>query len=345
VLAASVAGAGRARAADAIRIEVEFFEGDSASASNRATVWTSDRRVRIEQRPSGGAASPPVFLYRGDEDLLFSVDRGARSFVRIERRTLDLLGGGARSARGAVARQLDAVPEDQQRAFGHLLGTGPIDATKPEAPLVVAPMPGSGSVAGFPCRRVALRRATRLLAEGCVADWATVGLAPEDVEVFRALARLTRDAMGGRAPIPIELVPGQPLDLVVQLGGFPLAFERAGRAREASAIRVASVERVDADAALFAVPSGFTPRSPLAGLAGLPGFFAKGAAAPARSPAAVPAAPDPAYSEATPSPHASDAAAKRLATDSAAAPPRPASASPRRAVPPFRTISLFGDWD
>ena len=106
--------AAAARAADVIRIEVEFFDGDHETPTNRATVWTSERRVRIEQHAPGESTPGPVFLYRGDQDLLLSVSESARSYVKIERRMLSLLGSGRRTARREVEGQLDPLPPDQQ---------------------------------------------------------------------------------------------------------------------------------------------------------------------------------------------------------------------------------------
>ena len=339
-------------AAEAIRIEVEFFEDGREEPVNRATVWTSDRRVRIEQRAAGEAAPPPVFIYRGDQDLLLSVSERERSFVKLERRMLSLLGGGTSGARPEVDAQLGGLPQDQQRAFGYLLGASALDPKRPDDPLVVTREQERSSVAVHPCTRVNLSRSGSLLAQGCVADWDTVGLTPDDVEVFRSLAHLAHDAMGSRLPIPIETVPGQPLDLVVQFGGFPLAFERAGNAREASAIRVASVERVPAEDSLFEAPAGFTPRAGMSGLAGLAsllkpsstgGRASLGATAPG-SAAAVPAALDPAADPDELS--ASDAASKSApgvddSTNATRADRRLGAV--RRMPKPYPSISLFED--
>ena len=324
------------RAADVIRIEVEFFEGDQDTPTNRATVWTSERRVRIEQHAPGESTPGPVFLYRGDQDLLLSVSESARSYVKIERRMLSLLGSGRRTARREVKGQLDALPADQQRLFAHLLGGAPIESTRPDDPLVVTRGEGAETVAGFPCRRVRLSRSRRLLAEGCIAEWETVGLTPADVEVFRSLAELTHDAMGSRMPIPVELVPGQPLDLVVQFGGFPLSFERAGDVPGKNAIRVASVERIVAADSLFEVPSGFSERAGLAGLAGLATLLSS----PSR---ATPSPPGPAAVD-----FAVEAAESVAAEPVAAREPAPTPApiprsAPMRAPKAYRSISLFED--
>ncbi|MFO0687940.1 MAG: hypothetical protein U0900_04490 [Myxococcota bacterium] len=300
-------GAGAARAEQGLRVELEFFEGDGEAPTRFATVLASGRRVRIEQRtPGAAAATAPTFIYRGDRDRLYSIADEARSYVELEPMLLSLLAGQTRVARREVSGSLEGLPRDQQRAVGHLLGVDTIDPKRPEDPLVFTRTGEEDQVAGIPCRRVELARSNRLLAKGCVADWATVGLTAADVEVFRSLAAFVREAAGSHAPIPVELVPGQPLDLVVQLGGFPLAFERAGRAAGASAIRVAAVEATELAAARFEVPSGYAARSGVAGIASLAGLLSIQSGPPqpgvptaedAGSAPALPAAPDPAAFE------------------------------------------------
>jgi hypothetical protein len=96
----------------------------------------------------------------------------------------------------------------------------------------------------------------------------------------------------------MELVPDQPLDLIVQLGGLPLSFERSVDGRERSEIRVTSVERVEAPESLFEAPADYALREGaraffghLSGNAGSAGRGGSSATAPPASPAAV--APDP----------------------------------------------------
>lgn len=323
-----------------VRIEVEFFENGGKEPINRATVFTSRRRVRIEQHAPGAANPPPVFIYRGDQDRLLSVVEGSRSYLTIERQLLERVGAGARTARREIDRQLDGVPEDQQRLFGHFLGASQLDPSRPDDPLIVTRGEEGDPVAGYACRQVQLSRSSRLLAAGCVADWDTVGLTPDDVEVFRSLALLARDAMASHSPIPKELVPGQPLDLILQLGGFPVYFERSGQVAGDNAIRVASVERLPANDALFEVPAGYAARSGMMGLASFASLLSRpGRAAPPAPPAAM--APD-----ADPIERAESDANPVVVTAQSPVSPRPRPGPlPRAAGSPraFRSISLFED--
>lgn len=344
-LAAFPAPAPAAEAADGFRVDVEFFEEQGDAPSHRATVWVSGRRVRIEQQRPGGESASPTFVYRGDRDRLYSIADAARSYVELEPMLLSLLVGQTRVARREVSGSLENLPQDQGRAVGHLLGVAQIDPKRPEDPLVVTRTGEVDTVAGLACRRVTLTRSGRPLARGCVADWESVGLTPADVEVFRSLASLARDAAGSPTPIPVELVPGQPLDLVVQFGGFPLAFERVGKAAGSSAIRVAAVEQVALEEARFEVPQGYAARSGLSGIASLAGLLSIQSGPPHP---AVPTADDAGEGEALPA--AMDPAADpagtpaSAASSSAASDPAPAvdaaPSSGRRATLPIR---LFDD--
>lgn len=265
IVAVALSNPDATHAAPAVRIEVEFYENAAKDPTSRASVFISDRRLRIEQRPAGAAEDAPVFVYRGDRNRLYSIVDAERTYFEIEPRLLVSM-GGARTTRRELRSGLDPIPADQQRFFGHLMGVSQIDASRAGQALVVRRTGGVGRFAGFACREVELGYVDRLLAQGCVADWQAVGLAAEDVEVFRSLAALVAGAAGPGRALPIEMVPGQPLDLVVQLGGFPLYFERAGQSAEASAIRVASVERVDLAEDWFDVPEGYAARTGVAGL-------------------------------------------------------------------------------
>ncbi len=333
--------------AEMIRIEVEFFAGGDPSPVNSATVHVSDRRVRVEQRGADGSAPSPAFLYRGDQDRLYSIVDSARTYVVLERKMIERLGGSsAGQARREVDRQLEGVPKDQARLYGHLLGSSSLDPSRPDDPLVIARTGERDTAVGYACARATIHRSGRLLAAGCVADWDAVGLTPEDVEVFRSLALLARDAMASRSPMPKELIPGQPLDLIVQLGGFPIHFERAGDVAGESAVRVASIERIAVDEALFEVPPGYAARTGMAGLMGFASLLSRPARAPAH--AASSSAPGPAaiaggdpFEErvASVDPTSGQDAGAVAASGRSASRPAPTRSRPR----PYRSIGLFGD--
>lgn len=256
---------GQARASNEMtRFEIDFFQNGSSEPMNQATIWISARRVRIEQRRSNAIEKGPVLVYRGDKDQVLSISDRDREYSQIDRRMLRLLGmrsPGARSRtmKSAVDAQLKGLPGDQRVALERVLGISREDAVA--SPLIVAHETERSSVAGIDCTRVVMTRAEKPVGDACVASWDQVGLKQADIEVFRALANFQRDALGARGVTPVEFVPDQTFDLIVQFDGFPLSFRRIVDDDERSAIRVRSIEHGPPDDALFSAPSGYARRA------------------------------------------------------------------------------------
>ena len=282
----TVATPGSAESLEVVKIEIDFFENGSSEPINHATVWTSSRLLRVDQSPPGQRATRASFIYRGDEDLVLSLSERDRSYARVARQMISALAQETKGPRRELDAQLRGLPGDQRAAFERLLGVSRQDPDMARRSVRVERSGGSASVAGFDCDRVSLSRDGRPIGDACVAPWQRLGMTPSDVEIFRSLANLQRDVLGARALTPMELVPDQPLDLIVQFGGLPLSFERSAGGRARSAIRVTSVERIEAEGSLFEAPADYARREGVRALLGQ--------LRPPRSPsAASPAAPAP----------------------------------------------------
>ncbi len=255
-----LAWAAPVHASQVTRFEVEFFESGSSDAMNTATVWISDRRIRIEQRESRGEQDGPVLIYRGDLGRFFSVHPRAEKYSEFEHQQISKLALEVRRARLEVARQLNKMPTDQRKAFESLLGMTPSRPDAVHSPTTVTSDNVRESVAGFECTRASMKRAGVLVGEICVAPWESLGITRSDIEVFRELANFKREMIDAMGPTPLELVPDQPLDLLVQFDGFPLYFRRAPANPSSSAILVKRVETLASDDSLFEVPENFARR-------------------------------------------------------------------------------------
>jgi len=257
VLALSLASSGTVLAAEVTKIEVEFFDKDSSEATSHSTVWVSARRVRVEQRERPAGDSGPALIYRGDLGRFFSVDARARSYSVFEREQVAELGTEVKRARLAFDRHLSVLPGDQRRAMERLLG---VTAQRPEdvrPPTTVTPGDVTEEVAGLECTRATVKRGGVLVGNLCIAPWEKLGITEADAEVFRELGNFKREMMDVRGLTPLELVPNQPLDLLVQFDGFPLSFRRIVAGGPYSAVAVKSVTTSPADDSLFEVPTDY----------------------------------------------------------------------------------------
>jgi hypothetical protein len=254
LIGASDAGAG---SDPGWRIEVGLRDG---RRHEQATVFVVGRRVRIEQRTPGETSPAHVLIYRGDEDRFLSIDPRARAYVEIDRTLITAAGVPRLAARREVDGRLERLPPSMGAALERLLGireTGPALA---EHPIEVRAVEGTDRVGPLTCRKRLLVRAGAPLAAVCVTAWEEVGIAPRDLDVFRRLANFQRELMGAAELTPLELVPGQSFELLVQFDGFPLYLRGVGGPLRGE-IRVTRVEPVAADAVSFGPPAGYAERS------------------------------------------------------------------------------------
>ena len=258
LLGLSFAWVPTALASDVARFEVDFFKNGSPYAINHATVWVSARRIRIEQRAPGTGESGPVLIYRGDEDRFISVHDHAKNYSVIKRKRVENLALEIQQARLAIERQLQSLPGDQRKAFEQLLGITPPDPEMLSKPIVVTSDNITDNVSGYKCTRETLTRGDVSIGHACVAPWDKIGLTRADMEIFRHLGNFQREAMGARGLTPLELVPNQPLDLLVQFNGFPLYYRRVIDNQQHSAIQVTAVDTIPKNDALFEPPKGYT---------------------------------------------------------------------------------------
>jgi hypothetical protein len=263
-----------ARVPTGIQIDVEFRGGGRLE---RARVWVSDRRIRIEQQTPALRRASHVLIYRGDEDRFLSLDPRTRAYVEVDRELIVAAGTPSLAARREVDGQLGRLPRAQHAALERLLGVREDGAVVAESPVRIRDVDGTDHVGEFSCRKRELVRGSVRLAELCVTEWSAVGIGPADLEVFRQLANFQRELMGSRDLTPLELVPNQPLDLLVQFDGFPLYLRGIDGSPLRGEVRVTSLRRIAATSDLFGIPSDYTARSAYSVFLGL----AEGPAAPA----------------------------------------------------------------
>ena len=67
--------------------------------------------------------------------------------------------------------------------------------------------------------------------------------------------------MGVQALTPLEIVPNQPLYLLVQFDGFPMHFRNLRHGALHSEIRVTDARRLEQGAGLFEAPADYGVRS------------------------------------------------------------------------------------
>lgn len=245
-----------------IFIEVEVAgQRQGAPMVEHFKVWIEGRRIRIESSTEGEKVPPHVIIYRGDRDRFYSIAPGRKAYIEVNRDLIAAFGPEMQAARREVDGQMSKLPSDQRASLERVLGVRETKTALVKQPLHFMPGTGTEQVGEFTCRRRDILRSGVKVAEMCVVSWDEIGIYADDLEVFRQLANFQRELMGARELTPLEVVPNQPLDVLVQFDGFPLYVKKLREGQYRSEIRVTTAKRIETDDSLFEVPKGYKARS------------------------------------------------------------------------------------
>lgn len=261
--------AGAAGAEEVMRVEVQFLDSEHADATQHALLTIGHQKLRIDQYTRIGPKAQHTLIYRGDRDVIYSLDSGDQAYIQVDRTLIAMLGKELQAARREMEGLLRRLPEDQRRSGERIIGLEVTDEDgKSRAALRVRDEGSTVRRLGRDCRKVTMWRGDIQVASACVVPWRDIGIGPRDLDVFRQLANFQREIMGAGGLTPLEVVPDQPLDLLVQLDGFPLEFSRSVRGKLVSAIRVTRMAKTRSRDDTFEVPSSYALRAGFEFLAG-----------------------------------------------------------------------------
>lgn len=257
----SLMGAVAASAEDVMRVEVQFLDAARGDATEQALLTIAPRKLRIDQFTNLRDKAQHSLIYRGDRDVIYSIDSNDKQYIEVDRALITTLGKELQAARREMEALLRRLPDDQRKSGERIIG---LEATNEDgqerAALRVRDEGSTVRRLGRDCRKVTLWRGYIQVAAACVVPWRSVGIGPRDLDVFRQLANFQREIMGAGGLTPLEVVPDQPLDILVQFDGFPMEFSRRVKGKLVSAIRVTKMAKSKARAGTFEVPANYAVR-------------------------------------------------------------------------------------
>ena len=257
-----LAAAAPALAIEVMRVEVQFLDGARGDASQHALLTFAPRLLRIDQYTAEVEENAVhTLIYRGDRDVIYSIDPKDQRYIAVDRELIASFGVELQAARRELESVLGRLPEDQRKTGENLVGMRQHAADgKAYGALWVKDEGSTVKRIGRRCRKVSLWRTQVQVAAGCVVSWESMGIGPKDLDVIRQMANFQREVMGAEGLTPLEVVPDQPLDILVQLDGFPLELSRREGGRLVSAIRVTRAAKMRVGANTFEVPRGYAVR-------------------------------------------------------------------------------------
>lgn len=240
----------------------QFFEG----GKSYTTVTKVDgNRMRVDTvGEDGKMATSMIFL--GDTDEMYMIDHGKKTYIVMDRESIDALAnqlsGAMKQMQEALAQVPPAQREMMERMMKQKMGADP--NAKPPSPPVVESLGKNGSVNGIGCDWKAVLRDDVLSEKACVCDQGKIAGGKEMV----AIAYEMKDFAAGLRKLATSASNSQMFGggtmaeygatVTADLGGFPLISEHyddKGKLMQRSTFQ--SADDVAVPAQEFTPPSGY----------------------------------------------------------------------------------------
>ncbi len=238
---------------------IESATVDTRDGSSRPgqKLYVQDGAARIEQPSEGPDAEYMIFK----DDVLYVVEPGKKSYVALDRETIEAVGGVVDDAMSRMREELGKLPPEQRAMVEQMMGSKAgtmLGSGNAPRPITASDTGRSDEAAGRQCRIWELARDGEVFQELCVVDLSEV---PGDEDI-RALARRMNSVMQELSETLSKLgVNPRDFEAMRDIDGYPV------RVREVLNGEPAAKQTVLTDwreailpAALFAIPEGYERR-------------------------------------------------------------------------------------
>ncbi len=268
-------------AAAGVELSTEISDPSAAATAKPARpgrILIDGERVRMEMTgssPAGDAKAADakageakaVMIYRGDRDLVWSVDEKRRTYMQIDRARMQAMRAQSDASRAKMRAELGKLPPAEQARMQAMLAATDAQAAEREPP-TIKETGRTDKVGGLACHEIEVSRGGKKESEICVADWKAAGVTKADLAPVRKLGTFQQEALAG---LQARREGGDVLELFDALDGLPVRVRsfRAGQLR--AEFRVVKVEHKGLDPKLFDVPEGYHERNFSVSVPGAPG--------------------------------------------------------------------------
>lgn len=238
-------------------IEMEASEPGAASGMPIDTIYAQGEMLRMDSQAE--RSGPMSILFR--DETLWMVNHEAKSCQMIDKEGIEQLSAQL----GGVMRQMEAelskLPPEQRAMMEEML--------KRQMPAGMAGMGKPGptrrievgaveQVGDYSCRLHTLFAGEEKVWEQCAAEEGLSGAASEAMGAFRALSRFVEQLQESIQQGPFSEMVKTPFSDMDEVSGFPIRVRTFDNGRVASETTLKSIISKDLDAAIFALPDGYT---------------------------------------------------------------------------------------
>lgn len=240
-----------------VLIESATVDTRDGSSRPEQKLYVQDGAARVEQPAEGPGAEYMVFK----DDVLYVIEPAKKSYVALDRQTIEAVGGVIDDAMSRVRQELARLPPEQRVMVEQMMGSRAGALMNPGGgprPITASDTGRADEAAGHECRVWELSRDDQVFQELCVVDFSEV----PGGEDLRALASRMSSLMQELSGTLSELgLNPRDFEAMWDVDGYPVRVREVVEGQPAAKQTVLTAWREEAfPATLFGIPEGYERR-------------------------------------------------------------------------------------
>jgi hypothetical protein len=235
----------------------DISAGPDAGLGSR--IWLAEDRIRMEFAGTGAGGRRATVIYRADRSVYWVLDDSSRSYIQIDRETINKLGQRVREARHEMTAQLETMSPQQRTQAEAMLSQmlPPEEAPKRET---LRATPEHKRIDEYDAQRSELLLDGRVVGDVFLVPLEALALKPEQLQVFAHLSAFQRELFLILGQSAQAAFSNAPFEIFERTDGFPLLMRRLHEGNVESLTRFSKPKSVPNDAGRYVPPDGYTRR-------------------------------------------------------------------------------------
>ncbi len=240
-------------------VETKDYDRDQSSMSS---VSIEDEKLHMEIADHNKGNDGDI-IFRGDRQEMVVVDHSEKTYLVMDKETIDSIAGQVNSAMSQMEEALKNVPKEQREMVERMMKDKMPANISPQLPKEEVVKKGDKKkINGYPCVRYDVLQDGNKVRELWVTDWKNVEGGDDAAAVFTKMAEFFEGMMKAVGQMGAQQVGKNMFAQMNELNGFPVVtknFNDNGDLESESTLR--SSKRRAIDPASFEPPAGYKRQS------------------------------------------------------------------------------------
>lgn len=202
-------------------------------------------------------------IFDGSSQALMVVDHGKKSYIQMDKKSIEEFSAKLKEAMAEMERQLESVPPAQRKMMERMMKNKMPSMDQPKIETSVKRTGETDTISGYEAEKIEVSSSDGSSQELWVVPWSEIGGAEGIADAFTGMSSLFDELMGAISQMPMAgFAGGQAksgwLDDLKSLEGFPVmakAYDKGGKL--ISETLLSGIEEQAIDASEFKAPKGY----------------------------------------------------------------------------------------